>query len=63
MRIFMSLLLLFSFGCSEYDLSGGPGKNNGNKDDEGSPVEGPQPNIKLDPETVTFGYLMVDCPA
>ena len=55
-------LALLGMGCSDYDLSHGNDKNKGNQDDPTGPVEGPQPDIKVEPSTVTFGWLMPDCP-
>lgn len=62
MKHLLPLLLLIG-ACSEYDLSRDSDRNKGKDDDVGTPVEGPQPDIKLSPETVSFGYLMVNCPA
>ena len=55
-------LLLLAGACSEYDLSRESDRNKGKDDDVGTPVEGPQPDIKLSPETISFGYLMVTAP-
>lgn len=51
------------FSCSDYGITGQtPGQRPGN-DTEDNYVDGPAPEIKVDPELVTFGWRQVDCPA
>ncbi|TVQ92232.1 MAG: choice-of-anchor D domain-containing protein [Deltaproteobacteria bacterium] len=65
MRAASIALLSFvaSVGCSDYSLTGQnagdrPGNTNG-----GGHVDGPAPEIKLDPESFSFGWRQVDCPS
>jgi hypothetical protein len=62
MRTFFITLALMGMGCSDYDLNHGNDKKNGPDDDKPGEVDGPQPDIKVEPSTVTFGWLMLDCP-
>jgi len=60
---YLVLFGLLASGCSEYDLARGNG-NSGDPDtdDPTGNTGGDQPDIKIEPSTVTFGYLLVDCP-
>ncbi|MFT7518796.1 MAG: hypothetical protein ACI9MC_000928 [Kiritimatiellia bacterium] len=56
--------LLLLGGCSDYNLWGPEDPNRPDNDsDEPAPVEGPQPDIKVEPAELSFGSKLVDCPA
>lgn len=57
------LPLVVLFGCSDYGLTGENTNERPSRDNGDSTVDGPQPEIKLDPETLSFGWRQVDCPA
>lgn len=51
-------------GCNDYNLWGhtqpdGPGE----EDPNGPVVDGPQPDIKVEPAEISFGWRLVGCPA
>ena len=51
-------------GCNDYNLWGQSQTDQPGVDDpEGPTVDGPQPDIKLDPEQMSFGWRLVGCPA
>lgn len=57
-------LPLIAAGCSEYNLWNEPDQDIPS-DDTGEPIDpnSPQPDIKVDPPEISFGWKLVDCPA
>ncbi len=60
-----ALVLLVAAGCTqEYDVGlDHPGNDTPGDDTDNPNLDGPQPDIKLDPEVMSFGYLLPDCPS
>jgi hypothetical protein len=51
-------------GCSDYNLWGDVDPDRPGTDDTGGPiVDGPQPDIKVEPQELSFGWRLVGCPA
>ena len=62
MHRLLLLAPLAMLGCSEYDLHS-PGDTPGTPDEEEPPVtSGPQPDIQLSTNMLTFGWSPIDCP-
>ena len=60
---FAVLTLVSAVGCSDYTLNGDGRGERPRRDDDDIPVDGPQPEIKVDPMVLSFGSRQVDCPS
>jgi hypothetical protein len=58
-----SFLLLLG-ACSDYTLNGEEDRDRPDRDTaDDLPVDGPQPDIVVEPSTLSFGWRLVNCPA
>lgn len=60
----LALLLALAAGCSEYDLNRPDEPEQPYPEDTGDPPPDPEnPDIRVEPDSIDFGYIMKDCPS